>query len=107
MTNQQAIHVLRESERVRLESARQAAKNTLRVTPGGFATAVDGADRTVIVQLDIHALLRLSREVSEAIAQAQRDDEVAPETLRASSPRTIEPPEKTVPCQPPEELLRV
>lgn len=104
MTHQQSLHVLRESERVRLESARQAAKNTLRVSPGGFATAVDGADRTVIIQLDIHALLRLSREVAEAIAQARHDD-VAPETLRGAA-LTIDAPEKTVPCQPPEELLR-
>ena len=84
MTHQQRQHVVRESERVRLESARQSAKNTLRVSPGGFGVAVDGADRTVVVQLDVHALIRLSREVNEAIAQARRDNDEAPETLRGS-----------------------
>ena len=82
MTHQQHQHVIRESERARLESTRDAAKNTLRVTPAGIAVAVDRAGRTVSVQLDCHALLELSRAVNEAIALARRDDDVAPDTVR-------------------------
>ena len=82
MTNQAKIHELRESEKTRLESARESAKNTLRVTAGGFAAATDRAGRAVVVQLSLEALLRLRDEVAIAISHAAHDDS-QPETLRA------------------------
>lgn len=82
MTNQKHQYVLRESERARLESAREAMKNTTRVTPGGIVVTVDRAGRMATAQLDVHALLLLSRDVNEAIVQARMGNDAAPDTLR-------------------------
>jgi hypothetical protein len=84
VTHQQHLHVERESERIRLETERERARNTVRCTPAGFVVATDGALRVVAVQLDVHQLLALRQAVNEAIAAARRDDDTAPITLRGS-----------------------
>ena len=101
MTNQARQHILRESQRLRLEQAREAARNTASVAYSLGAvilTATDKADRIVYVALDDCAIDNLISELIEAkrIRKHVAQDDEAPETKRDGSASTWPPPSERV-----------
>jgi hypothetical protein len=91
---------LRDSEKLRIDAARESSRNTIKLRPSGFAECTDKGNRAVALDLDIHALLVLRAEVEAAIAKAQQSDDVAPETLRPPRPEYVDQAAPTVPCIP-------
>lgn len=94
MTNQAHNHQLRESQRIRLELAREAERNTVRVAYNLGAvmlTATDRANRLVHVALDDCAIDQLMAQLLEAKRCRKHDaltDDDAPPTRRDGSAST-------------------
>ena len=92
MTNQAHQHQLRESQRIRLEQAREAERNTVRVAYNlgtVMLTATDKANRIVHVSLDDCAIDQLIAQLLEAKRCRKHvelsDDEVPPTRRDGSS----------------------
>jgi hypothetical protein len=101
VTNQALRHILRESERIRLEQARLDERNTVRVRYAlatVVLTATDYAGRTVPVALTDCAVDQLIADLLEAKRcrkHVELNDD-APQTKRDGSASTWPPPEERV-----------
>jgi hypothetical protein len=85
MTNQTKQHELRESQRLRLEKAREAERNTARVKHSKgivMLTATDHANRIVHVELDDFAIDSLIAELLECRNQLSEHSDDCPATRR-------------------------
>lgn len=98
MTHAEYHRQLRDSEKLRIDAARESSRNTIKLRPSGFAECTDKGNRAVTLDLDIHALLVLLGEVQAAIELKRRFDDVAPETLRPPRPEYVDQNLKTIPC---------